>query len=146
MVLQPERWKHYLARRGDFTLCVVVDELGFLKCCSNCIYGGKGTMCTIVVSHYIYRSLEYMSVMLRHSGLFGLVCNSPVQGQVITTILYGWATTGLQTPCASASRLQANITAGLDGIHLSMLQRRRATAVADNEPATERASSTVQDV
>jgi hypothetical protein len=33
---------------------------------------------------YIYRSLEYLSIMLRYSGLFGLVCNSPVQGQVIT--------------------------------------------------------------
>ncbi|KAJ5505324.1 hypothetical protein N7453_004281 [Penicillium expansum] len=30
-------------------------------------------------SYYIYRSLECLSVMLRYSGLFGLVCNSPVQ-------------------------------------------------------------------
>ncbi|KAJ5965000.1 uncharacterized protein N7479_004876 [Penicillium vulpinum] len=32
-----------------------------------------------VMSHYIHRSLECLS-----SGLFGLVCNSPVQGQVVT--------------------------------------------------------------
>ncbi|KAJ5958580.1 uncharacterized protein N7479_005730 [Penicillium vulpinum] len=38
----------------------------------------------IVISHYVYRGLEYLSVMLRYSGLFGLVCNSPVQGQVVT--------------------------------------------------------------
>ncbi|KAJ5821963.1 uncharacterized protein N7525_011247 [Penicillium rubens] len=30
-------------------------------------------------THYIYRSLEYLSVTLRYS-----VCNSPVQGQVLT--------------------------------------------------------------
>ncbi|KAJ5680100.1 hypothetical protein N7536_011239 [Penicillium majusculum] len=35
-------------------------------------------------THYIYRSLDYLSVMLRYSGLFGLVFNSPVQGQVVT--------------------------------------------------------------
>ncbi|KAJ5950490.1 uncharacterized protein N7479_008903 [Penicillium vulpinum] len=37
-----------------------------------------------VMSHYIYRSPEYLSIMLRYSGLFGLVCNSPVQGQFVT--------------------------------------------------------------
>ncbi|KUM57627.1 hypothetical protein ACN42_g9551 [Penicillium freii] len=36
------------------------------------------------VTHYIYRSLVYLSITLRYSGLFGLVCNSPVQGQVVT--------------------------------------------------------------
>ncbi|KUM64866.1 hypothetical protein ACN42_g2205 [Penicillium freii] len=36
------------------------------------------------ITHYIYRSLDYLSIMLRYSGLFCLVCNSPVQGQVIT--------------------------------------------------------------
>ncbi|KUM63965.1 hypothetical protein ACN42_g3089 [Penicillium freii] len=38
------------------------------------------------VTYYIYRSLDYLSIMLRYSGLFGL-CNSPVQGQVITAAL-----------------------------------------------------------
>ncbi|KOS43993.1 hypothetical protein ACN38_g5075 [Penicillium nordicum] len=32
--------------------------------------------------HYIYRNLDYLSVMLRYNGHFGLVCNSPVRGQV----------------------------------------------------------------
>jgi hypothetical protein len=41
-----------------------------------------GTRCH--VTHYIYLSLVYLSVTLRYSGLFGLVCNSPVQGQVVT--------------------------------------------------------------
>ncbi|KUM59534.1 hypothetical protein ACN42_g7607 [Penicillium freii] len=42
-----------------------------------------------IISHtiYNYRSLDYLSTMLRYSGLFGLVCNSPVQGQVITIYL-----------------------------------------------------------
>ena len=35
----------------------------------------------------IYRSLDYLSVTLRYSGLFGLVRNSLVQGQVITNTL-----------------------------------------------------------
>ena len=35
-------------------------------------------------TYYIYRSQDYLSVMLRYSGLFGLVCNSPVQGKVVT--------------------------------------------------------------
>ncbi|KUM65162.1 hypothetical protein ACN42_g1929 [Penicillium freii] len=35
------------------------------------------------VTHYIYRRLDYLSIKLRYSGLFGLVSNSPVQGQVI---------------------------------------------------------------
>ncbi|KUM63400.1 hypothetical protein ACN42_g3727 [Penicillium freii] len=39
------------------------------------------------VTHYIYRSLVYLSITLRYSGLFGLVCNSPVQGQVVTGII-----------------------------------------------------------
>ncbi|KUM65212.1 hypothetical protein ACN42_g1861 [Penicillium freii] len=39
------------------------------------------------VTHYICRSLDYLSITLRYSGLFGLVCNSPVQGQVITIYL-----------------------------------------------------------
>ncbi|KAJ5182340.1 hypothetical protein N7449_012487, partial [Penicillium cf. viridicatum] len=36
------------------------------------------------VTHYIYRSLVYLSVTLRYSGILGLVCNSPVQGQVLS--------------------------------------------------------------
>ncbi|KOS48537.1 hypothetical protein ACN38_g504 [Penicillium nordicum] len=37
------------------------------------------------VMHYIYRSLVYLSVMLRYNEWsFGLVCNSPVQGLVVT--------------------------------------------------------------
>ncbi|KAJ5704329.1 hypothetical protein N7455_009251 [Penicillium solitum] len=36
--------------------------------------------------HYIYRILDYLIVMLRYSGLFGLVCNSPVQEQVVTCL------------------------------------------------------------
>ncbi|KUM65711.1 hypothetical protein ACN42_g1357 [Penicillium freii] len=39
------------------------------------------------VTHYIYRSLDYLSIILSYSGLFGLVCNSPVQGQVMTCLL-----------------------------------------------------------
>ncbi|KUM64795.1 hypothetical protein ACN42_g2277 [Penicillium freii] len=39
------------------------------------------------VIHYIYRSLNYLSIILRYSGLFGLVWNSPVQGQVLTLFL-----------------------------------------------------------
>lgn len=35
-------------------------------------------------TQYIYRSLDYLSIMLRYSGLLGLMCNSPVQGQVVT--------------------------------------------------------------
>ncbi|KAJ5681145.1 hypothetical protein N7455_007761 [Penicillium solitum] len=38
-------------------------------------------------THYIYRSLDYLSVILRYSGLFGLVCNSPVQGLVVTWVI-----------------------------------------------------------
>ncbi|KUM66403.1 hypothetical protein ACN42_g624 [Penicillium freii] len=41
-------------------------------------------LCSCHVMHYIYQSLDYLSITLRYSGLFGLVCNSPVQGQVIT--------------------------------------------------------------
>ncbi|KOS46524.1 hypothetical protein ACN38_g2551 [Penicillium nordicum] len=42
-----------------------------------------GPLCHVM--HYIYRSLVYLSVMLRYSEWsFGLVCNSPVQGQVVT--------------------------------------------------------------
>ncbi|KUM58051.1 hypothetical protein ACN42_g9115 [Penicillium freii] len=40
------------------------------------------------VTHYIYRSLVYLSITLRYSGLFGLVCNSPVQGQVVTQLAF----------------------------------------------------------
>ncbi|KUM57544.1 hypothetical protein ACN42_g9637 [Penicillium freii] len=36
------------------------------------------------VTHYIYRSLVYLSITLRYRDPFGLDCNSPVQGQVIT--------------------------------------------------------------
>ncbi|KUM66345.1 hypothetical protein ACN42_g732 [Penicillium freii] len=49
-----------------------------------------GIFCLLVSYHalyiyiYIYRSLDYLSITLRYSGLFGLVCNSLVQGQVIT--------------------------------------------------------------
>ncbi|KUM64524.1 hypothetical protein ACN42_g2566 [Penicillium freii] len=39
------------------------------------------------VTHYIYRSLDYLSITLRYSGLFGLVCNLPIQRQVITGTL-----------------------------------------------------------
>ncbi|KUM64365.1 hypothetical protein ACN42_g2747 [Penicillium freii] len=42
---------------------------------------------TIYIYIYIYRSLDYLSITLRYSGLFGL-CNSPVQGQVITCISF----------------------------------------------------------
>ncbi|KUM62038.1 hypothetical protein ACN42_g5089 [Penicillium freii] len=42
------------------------------------------------VTYYIYRSLDYLSIMLRYSGLFGLVWNSPVQGQVLTFQLVVW--------------------------------------------------------
>ncbi|KUM63972.1 hypothetical protein ACN42_g3125 [Penicillium freii] len=36
------------------------------------------------VRHYIYRSLDYLSITLTYSSPFGLLCNSPVQGQIIT--------------------------------------------------------------
>ena len=52
------------------------------------LYVPKSTLCH--VTHYIYRSLDYLSITLRYlrySGLFGLVCNSPVQGQVVTLSL-----------------------------------------------------------
>ncbi|KUM63399.1 hypothetical protein ACN42_g3721 [Penicillium freii] len=39
------------------------------------------------VTHYIYRSLDDLSITLRYSGHFGLVCNSPVQGQVIRVLI-----------------------------------------------------------
>lgn len=39
---------HCLVGRGIFPLCVVIDELGFPKCCGNCLYIGKGDRCTIL--------------------------------------------------------------------------------------------------
>ncbi|KUM59542.1 hypothetical protein ACN42_g7594 [Penicillium freii] len=36
---------------------------------------------------YIYRSLDYLSITLRYGGPLGIVCNSPVLRQVITTCL-----------------------------------------------------------
>ncbi|KUM61148.1 hypothetical protein ACN42_g5974 [Penicillium freii] len=62
--------------------------------------------------HYISRSLDYLSIMLRYSGPFGLVCNSPVQGQVITTsssfrlVLLGQATSDIRIRCNSSLRVK----------------------------------------
>ncbi|KOS46372.1 hypothetical protein ACN38_g2681 [Penicillium nordicum] len=38
------------------------------------------------VMHYIYRSLDNLSVMLRYNGLSAYFFNSPVQGQVVASI------------------------------------------------------------
>lgn len=45
---------------------------------------GSLLVCGCHVTHYIYRSLVYLGVMLIYSDSFGLVCKSPVQGQVAT--------------------------------------------------------------
>lgn len=38
----------------------------------------------VMSRYYIYRSLVYLSITLRYSDPFGLVCSSPVEGQCIT--------------------------------------------------------------
>lgn len=81
-----------------------------------CQYRGKKTSSGLAYTpkhnchdtHYVYRSLDYHSVTLRYSGLFSIVGNSPVQGQVVT-IIYVSSQLLAQSHCQSISLTQRTI-------------------------------------